>query len=77
VNNNEVISYKEFVARKLALDFDAPCDRDWNVAERIVIQDFIAESFDQIPDSAFNQPELIMDYIDFMYNQQEWRAINI
>lgn len=77
MSDNEVISFKEFVARRLALDFDAPSDRDWDVAEKIVIQDFIAISFDEIPDSAFNQPELIIDYVDFMFNQQEWRTINI
>lgn len=76
MSERELISFKEFIARSIAMDFDAPCDHDWNRAEKMIVQDFIARSLDSIPDNAFGNP-YIFDYVDFMYNQQEWRVMNL
>jgi len=72
-DNYDWVSFKEFIARALAVDFDAPDDNDWEEAEKIMGggKNFILGK-GNLNITIYNELEYFDEYIEFMKNPEEW-----
>lgn len=76
-DNYSWVSFKEFIARVIAIDFDAPDDNDWKEAENIMNggKNFILGK-GVVDTTIYKELEYLDEYILFMENPNDWVQYN-